>query len=141
MKEAIDREEAHRRAIGEIVRFHRALEDWFRGTLPEDQLNPQLLDMLHSEFHIVFPSGVLVSCSDLCRSLRAGRGQSPELRITIAEPQVLCVFPGLILANYIEHQTGARNSLAENRRRATVLFQIEERLLWRHLHDTGLSIA
>ncbi|MEM9047723.1 MAG: hypothetical protein AAGC92_03290 [Pseudomonadota bacterium] len=138
MNDTIDQGDARRRAFEEIYRFHRALERWFHGDLPRSRLGPEILDALHPEFHVVFPSGTLVSCPTLCAELQRGHGSNPDLRIAIEEPHLLGVFPGLILASYVEYQRGARNSDTENGRRATVLFHCNPRLLWRHLHDTAL---
>ena len=46
-----------------------------------------------------------------------------------------------VLATYEEYQKGARNSVrAENARLSTVLFErkSDERLIWRHIHETWL---
>jgi hypothetical protein len=47
---------------------------------------------------------------------------------------------GLVLATYVEAQTGARNTTpADNLRHSTVLFErTGERLVWRHLHETAV---
>ena len=47
----------------------------------------------------------------------------------------------LVLATYVEAQSGARNTTpADNQRHATVLFErMAGRLVWRHLHETALD--
>jgi hypothetical protein len=47
---------------------------------------------------------------------------------------------GLVLATYVEAQSGARNTTpADNLRHSTVLFErTGDRLVWRHLHETAV---
>jgi hypothetical protein len=125
-------------ATAEIVRLRDVIEGWFTGRLAEDRFDPDFADALHPEFENIQPSGLVGSREDLLDSLRAAHGANPDFRITIEEPRLLAVYPGLILAGYIEAQTGARNSPPENRRRSTVLFETGDRLIWRYLQETAL---
>ena len=123
----------------EIVRMHDTIAGWFRGDLAEDRFEPDFADVLHAEFENIQPSGEVLSKQDLLGPIRAAHGMNPDFRIEIEEPRLIATWPGLILATYVEFQSGARNSAPENRRRSTVLFETGPRLVWRHLQETGLS--
>lgn len=125
-------------AAHEIVRLHRFIDGWYRGEHAPDRFDPELADVLHDVFENIQPSGKVLTRASLLAPIRAAHGANPNFRITIEEPRLLGTWPGLILASYVESQSGARNSAAENRRRSTVLFETGDRLLWRHLQETGL---
>ena len=122
----------------EVVRLHAFLGAWFRGDVSSDRFGPDLEDVLHPDFETVQPSGLVLDRTALLDPLRAAYGQNPAFRITIEEPRLLGTWRGLILFTYVERQTGARNSAPENRRRSTVLFETDPRLVWRHLVEVGL---
>lgn len=125
-------------AQNEVVRLHHVIEGWFRGTVPADRFDPDFADALHPDFENIQPSGQVLTRADLLEPIRARHGDNPDFRITIEEPRLLGDWPRLILFGYVEHQTGARASAADNRRRSTVLFEAGPRLIWRHLQETGL---
>ena len=125
-------------ARSEIVRLHDFLGAWFRGEAAADRFDPDFADVLHADFENIQPSGTVLSRADLLEPIRVAHGANPDFRITIEEPRLVAAWPGLILATYVEFQTGARHSMPENRRRSTVLFETGPRLTWRHLQETGL---
>ena len=125
-------------ARDEIVRLHRVIDGWFRGELPAERFDPEFSDALHADFENIQPSGLVRSKADLLEPIRAAHGANPDFRIEIEAPRLLATWPGLILATYVEFQTGAKNSAADNRRRSTVLFETGDRLVWRYLQETGL---
>ena len=125
-------------AKAEIERLHRVIDARFRGDLAHDRFDPEFADALHPEFENIQPSGDVLKKAELIGPIRAAHGANPDFRIVIEEPRVIATYPGLILATYVEFQTGARNSASENRRRSTVLFETGPRLIWRHLQETGL---
>ena len=130
---------AEQQATAEIIRLHEVIDTWFRGELAADRFDPEFADALHDDFENIQPSGLVRPKADLLEPIRAAHGANPDFRITIEEPRLLAIWPGLILATYVEFQTGARNSAADNRRRSTVLFETGgPRLIWRHLQETGL---
>lgn len=130
--------DAFTRAHDEVVRLHQVIDGWFRGDISPDRFDPEFADALHPDLENIQPSGAVLTKADLLGPIRAAHGANPDFRITIEEPRLLGVWPGLILATYVELQQGARQSAAENRRRSTVLFETGDRLLWRHLQETGL---
>ncbi|MEM7056743.1 MAG: hypothetical protein AAF557_04085 [Pseudomonadota bacterium] len=128
-----------KQATDEIIRLHRFIDGWFRGETTEDRFQPDFADALHPQFENIQPSGQVLTGADLLDPIRTAHGANPEFRITIEEPRLLGTWPSLILAGYVEHQTGARNSAADNRRRSTALFETGDRLIWRHLQETWVS--
>ena len=130
--------DAFRTVHDEVVRLHDFIAGWFRGEIGDDRFDREFTAALHPDFENVQPSGAVLSRADLLEPIRAARGSSPDFRITIEEPRLLGMWPGLILFAYVEFQTGARNSAAENRRRSTALFEAGDRLVWRHLTEVGL---
>ena len=129
---------AFQTAHAEVVRLHDFLGAWFRGELEADRLGPDFADALHPSFENVQPAGRVLDRAAIVDAIRAGRGANPDFRIAIEEPRLLAEWPGLILFQYVEHQTGARASEPENRRRSTVLFETGGRLVWRYLTEVGL---
>ena len=125
-------------AAAEIIRLHVFISGWFRGEIAEDRFEPEFAGALHTAFENIQPSGAVLGRAGLLDPIRAAHGTNPDFRIAIEAPRVIAQYPGLILATYVEFQTGARNSAPENRRRSTVLFETRERLVWRHLQETGL---
>lgn len=135
---------AHGEARAEIERLHRFLADWFGGKLEQSTAVFQtgLTDHLHADFEMVQPAGAVFSRAATLEMIHGGWGTNPAFRIAIRDVRVLGEWPAasLVLAGYVEDQSGARNSAAENARRATVLFaRSDGRLLWRHLHETALA--
>ncbi|MEL6476444.1 MAG: hypothetical protein AAFR17_03880 [Pseudomonadota bacterium] len=125
--------------FGEIVRMHDFLSGWFQGEIAADRFGPDFADRMDPEFENIQPSGRVLTKPDLVEAIRKGHGANPEFEIAIEEPRILGSWPGLILAGYVEYQTGARDSAAENRRRSTVLFADDgSTLTWRYLQETGL---
>ncbi|MEO1490767.1 MAG: hypothetical protein AAFV19_01265 [Pseudomonadota bacterium] len=125
----------------EIERLHAFIEGWFRGTMPKDTFAQGFANRLHAGFENVQPSGAVLSRADLLDPIRDAHGRNPDFRIKIRDVRLLGAWPEakLIQASYIEAQTGARNSAADNDRRSTVLFESPlGRLIWRHLHETAV---
>ncbi len=134
--------QSHPEATREIVRLHDFISGWFRGEIATDRFQPDFADALHDAFENIQPSGVVLSKADLLDPIRAAHGTNPDFRITIEAPRRVAEYPGQIVMTYVEFQQGARNSSPENRRRSTVLFETgAERLIWRHLQETGLPDA
>lgn len=126
----------------EIVRLHDFFTNWFRGMVPEDAFENGIAARLHPGFENVQPAGKVLSLDDLLGGLRACHGTNPDFRIEIRDTRILASWPdcGLILAEYVEAQFGARNtSPPDNLRRSTVLFErTSENLIWRHVHETAI---
>ena len=122
----------------EVERLHDVISGWFRGEIASDRYDPEFAAALHAEFENIQPSGRVLTRDAIVQGIRDGRGTNPDFRISIENPRIRGTWPGLILATYVEFQTGATNSARQNRRLSTVLFETGPRLIWRHLQETGL---
>ena len=120
----------------EIRRFHEALVDWITGAMAEGDFDLAIGDALDPDMLWITPSGEEIARDNLTASLRRSHGANPDFRISIDEVRLVGSGPGLIVASYVEHQTGARNSPAVNIRVSTAVFSWSDRLRWRHLHET-----
>ncbi len=129
----------------EIETLHDFFTGWFSGALPESDevFARDLTNHLHPDFEIVLPSGTVFDRDGLLTPVREAWGTNPEFRAVVRDVRVLGEWPqaGLVLAAYVEDQSGARNTTpADNLRHATVLFERRaERLVWRHLHETAFD--
>ncbi|MEM8576080.1 MAG: hypothetical protein AAGF48_15835, partial [Pseudomonadota bacterium] len=129
-------------AHDEVVRLHAFLGAWFRGELSSDAIRSDFADVLHAEFENVQPAGVVLTRADIVDSIAAGLGMNPSFPITIEAPRLLGSWPGFVLFQYIEHQTGARASAPENRRLSTVWFERDgDHLAWRYLTEVGQDLG
>lgn len=146
---AISDDEALAIATQEIEAVHDFIGAWFRGE-PEntDQVfKDGLADRLHAQLVNIQPGGQTLARADLLDPIRAAYGANPNFHIRISDVTVHFVFndQGLILASYVEHQSGARNTTpADNDRVSTVLFNIADRTqrpVWLHIHETARATA
>lgn len=127
-------------AHDEVVRLHDFLAAWFRGELAEEEIDNSFADVLHPEFENIQPAGVTLTRDKIVDAIREGQGSNPDFQISIEAPRLLGSWPGLLLFQYVEYQTGARSSTPENRRLSTVLFERDgEKLIWRYLTEVGLT--
>ena len=128
-------------AHAEVVRLHDFLGAWFRGELAPDALEQDFARVLDPAFENVQPAGVILTRADIVAGIKAGRGTNPDFQIMIEAPRLLGSWPGFILFQYIEHQTGAKASASENRRLSTVLFERKnDDLVWRYLTEVGQEV-
>lgn len=127
-------------ATSEIERLHAFISGWFRGEIAAERFDTEFAGVLDPEFENIQPSGVVLSRSDLLEPIRSLHASNPAFRIEIREPRLLGVWPGLILATYVEAQFGALNTApADNNRRSTAVFTVSESALtWKHLQETAL---
>lgn len=132
----------------EVKAIHAFISSWFRGDLPNDA---RLFDesfRCHWSRDLVNiqPSGAALTGEEVLSAIEAGHGQNPAFEISITDCTVRHVSVDgsrqLILATYVEHQTGAKNSASANTRISTGLFERkagENRLTWLHLQETGVE--
>ena len=133
----------------EIEALHDFFTGWFSGALPQsDEVFARgLADHLHPEFEIVLPSGTVHDRDGILTPVRQAWGTNPGFSAVVRDVRILGDWPhgksgeGLVLAAYVEAQTGARNTTpADNLRHSTVLFErMAGRLVWRHLHETAFD--
>ena len=140
--------ELNARVTREIVAVHDFLAAWFRGELDQTDAvySAGLADRLAPEFVNIQPAGELLTRAQLLEPIKAAFGANPDFQISIADVDVRLAdeAAGLVLATYVEHQQGARNSAPSNTRISTVMFRINEadgRLTWLHIHETAVPAA
>ena len=131
----------------EIEARHDFFTAWFNGTLPAtaEVFAHGLADHFHPDFEIVLPSGTVHDRDGILTPVRKAWGTNPGFRAAVRDVRVLGEWStaGLVLAAYVEDQSGARNTIPpDNLRHSTVLFERKgKRLLWRHLHETAFEAA
>lgn len=123
----------------EIERMLAFLSGWFRGEYEPAVLRQGFEDALHPNFERVPPDGEAIDKAGVIERIRETNGDSPFFRIVCDDVKIIAVFPEFIVASYIEHQSGARNSPQVNHRRVTVVLEIGPRLKWRHVHETTIA--
>ena len=134
------------RVTAEVEAVHAFIAAWFRGEGEQSEAayKAGLLDRLAPDMVNIQPSGQTLSLADLVDPIRAAYGVNPDFQIRISDVAVRYVDDdsGLALATYLEHQSGARNTVpSSNTRTSSVLFRVSNasgRLLWLHIHETAV---
>ena len=128
----------------EIEAVHQFISAWFRGEGPSsaaafavglaDRFGPGLIN--------IQPAGRVLTCEQLLSSIRDRHGANPQFRIEIGDVALRHVgSDGLVLATYVERQSGARQTSPENDRISTVLMRRradDGALEWLHIHETAV---
>lgn len=130
----------------EIEAVHRFISAWFRGEEmnTDEAFADGLADRLAPGFVNIQPAGRVLEQDGLLASIRDGHGTNPDFRIAISETCLRYVddAAGLVLANYVETQSGARYSHPPtNARISTVLMRRTPEtgaLQWLHIHETAV---
>jgi hypothetical protein len=126
----------------EIERLNAFFCGWFTGQLPQEAFDSHFLPRFSRNLVFIPPAGKFLGLGDLGSSIISGYAANPHFRIQIRNVVVHQAFNGHILATYEEWQ---RNALAsqppDNGRIATVLFEVNDGLKWRHIHETWLPPA
>ncbi len=93
------------------------------------------------------PDGTKLTRDELIEPIRAAFGANPDFYITISRVELLWTGEQgrFLLATYVEHQSGARNTIPPaNDRIASVLFRFDaerDHLRWLHIHETALVMS
>ncbi len=126
----------------EVEGLHAFLQEWFRGSLGEDQFQPCFMDRFARDFILIPPAGTALSLDQLALGIRGGYGSNPAFTIAIHNLSIRRRLDHHILATYEEWQRHALASRPpDNARIATVLFAMSEPIKWLHLHETWLPAA
>ena len=134
------------RVTSEIEALHAFIAAWFRGECERTDAayRAGLLDRLAPDMVNIQPSGQTLSLDDLVEPIRAAYGVNPDFQIRISDVALRYIDQGsnLVMATYLEHQSGARNTVpSSNTRTSSVLFRVSEasgRLIWLHIHETAV---
>ncbi|HSR53492.1 MAG TPA: hypothetical protein VLV83_21925 [Acidobacteriota bacterium] len=128
----------------EVEELHKFFEGWANSTLENnDEAFSRFSSVLDENFHIINPSGQVISRQVLVDSLRQSYGSVPtgQARYWIEDFQGWQVAPGVFLALYEEWQnldgkkSGGRVSSALFRRAEGTPNGVK----WLHLHETYLT--
>ena len=132
----------------EIEALHDCIARWFRGEgeRSQERFSTEFISRLDAQFTNIQPSGQVLFRDELLGPIESAFGANPDFRITISNVTLLSGIGrgdrGLLVATYVEHQTGARNSSpAANDRISTVVFHRDDAsgaLIWLHIHETAL---
>ncbi len=148
MSDTQDRDDLHTAVREEIEAVHRFIAAWFRGE--EENTDAAyaagLADRMATGFVNIQPAGRVHERDGLLDSLRDGHGTNPDFRISISDVRLHHVdeTAGLVLATYVETQSGARHSNPPtNARISTVLMRRAGNgaLEWLHIHETAVPVA
>ena len=128
----------------DVETLHDFLAGWFRGELPNDDqtFDAGFAARLDRGFQNIQPNGGVLARDDICGGLRSAHGSNPDFRISIHDVSLRASFDHdrLLLATYLERQTGAKNTIpADNDRFSTTLMRRGDdgRITWLHLHETA----
>lgn len=132
----------------EVEAVHRFISAWFRGEAPgtADALAAGLADRLAQGFINIQPAGRVLERETLLAAIERGHGANPAFRIAITDVRLRHVDEptGLVLATYVETQSGARNSTPPtNARLSSVLMRRSPEtgaLCWLHIHETAVPV-
>jgi hypothetical protein len=133
-------------AKAEIEDFHTFFDDWFQGSVENDEqiLQARHGDRLADDFQLTYPGGVTMDRKGLIDGVRQAYGKSPGFRVQIRNVRLRpLVCDRHLLANYEEWQKNAVNSTPTNNARfSSAIFRIVSddpiALEWFHLHETWL---
>ena len=101
-----------------------------------------LLPRFDPVFHLVPPSGELLTLRELQAGLQRSHATNPELRITVRNVKVHRVLNDFVLATYEEWQRSTSASTSSNSARiSSVVFHGTRTLRWLHVHETWLPDA
>lgn len=132
----------------EVKAIHAFISSWFRGDVPNEAklFDESFRSHWAPDLVNIQPSGAALAGEEVLSAIQAGHGKNPAFDISITDCTVRHASARgsrqLILATYVEHQTGAKNSASTNTRISTGLFERKEgenRLTWLHLQETGVE--
>jgi len=128
----------------EVNELHRFFEQWFAGSLPENDVNfARLTRVLAPGFELITPDGRLVPGEMLVRGLESSHGKfeqgGPVFEIEVRSLTSRELGDGLYLATYEEWHHTDHESIG---RLSTAMFRVApgtpNGLVWHHVHETWL---
>ncbi len=133
----------------EIEAVHRFISAWLRGEEPntDKAFAAGLADRLAPSFVNIQPAGRVLERDHLLASIRNEHGANPDFQIAISAVRLRYTDKArrLVLATYLETQSGARRSTPPtNTRISTVLMRRRPEtgaLEWVHIHETAVPEA
>ena len=122
-----------------VVEFHALLTAWFSGSVERETVWRALAETCPEGMRLIYPSGQRLDGAGFLRSIENRFATSPGFRAWIEDLEVLQSGPDFAVVAYVEAQTGATASDAENRRAAMALVgRTDGEWSWRFIQETAL---
>jgi hypothetical protein len=129
-----------------VVELHEFFVDWFNDVLDDtDAAFARVAEVLHPNFSMVDPSGMLLDRSAVLALLRGAHGtadRAAPVRIEIRSLVDLVVDDGAALVTYEERQFAGRRAL--NARSSSAYFvgapAAPNGVVWCYLNETPLAL-
>ena len=125
----------------EIEALHLFFVDWFSGQCSnnDEYFAQEFKQRFDPRFLLIPPAGTTLDLDALSQAVYTRYASNPDFRIAIRKVRVLREWDEYVLATYQEWQKNALASTpANNGRIATVIFHLDDRLTWVHVHETWL---
>jgi len=120
--------------------FHADLTRWFSGTGDREVVWSRLAEGTSPDMVLVYPSGRRLGGGELLQSIEELHGTSPGFEATISDLELIRGGQSFAVVSYVETQTGARQSRADNRRSAlAVIVRDSDHWQWRFIQETALD--
>jgi hypothetical protein len=137
---------AHEKFNYDIVELHEFFVSWFRGEVEksDEYFQQRFTARFADNFEYILPGGELLQLNALTDMLQGAYASSPEFKMNIRDVHSKnAADTDLAMVNYLELQTGALNSSANNARISSALMKLDDAtpngVLWLNLHETWLD--
>ena len=119
----------------EVIQAHVAIEQWLAEERDDSELE-HLLSRFSPQFSMISPLGRVLDFEALSELFQLAGGKKLGFRIELSELRGVALYDGGAVVSYREQQTDATGLHSD--RRSTVVFEkdADDRLIWRHLHET-----
>ena len=118
----------------EVIQAHVAIEQWLAEERDLSELE-QLLTRFSPQFSMVSPLGRVLDFEALNELFLLAGGKKLGFRIELSELRGVALYDGGAVVSYREQQTDA-TGLHSDRRSTVVFEQLDDKVIWRHLHET-----
>jgi len=134
--------ELESRVRDEVEALHEFFVGWFTGKLPLGALEKEFLPRFDADFHLIPPTGDLLTLGELQAALHRNHAANPDLQIAIRNVTVHKVLNDIVVATYEEWQRHEPASANLNSARiSTVVLDQARSLKWLHVHEAWLPEA
>ncbi|MFV2013866.1 MAG: hypothetical protein ACC656_00420 [Candidatus Heimdallarchaeota archaeon] len=122
--------------INEIVDLHEFFQNWFNGTIPQNEFS-RFIEAINTDFQIISPRGDLTNKSDLVAILKNGYARNNLIKIAVTDVNIKPISDDIFLAIYREIQTTGTETTS---RISSAIFRRSNNLpnnySWLHVHET-----
>lgn len=120
----------------EISELHEFFQNWFNGTIPQDEFK-RFTAVMDESFQMISPQGELIKRSVLLSSLEKSYGKNSNILISVSNTTVHELSSNNYFAIYHEIQHQGDDTTT---RISSALFQRNDKLInnyaWLHVHET-----